>query len=455
MIRTVAKLHSGLVLLGLGVLMLPFCGQKAFAASLPFDTTELTEYLLVGMADGGVGDAIDADNVELGSHKAPAPIFSSFADDSAFGPSLLGNVPDIPLMALPVFGGIDHSGEIAVTSPSGDYTFSNAGIYAQTGVQSADSIGGANDGDSNTFFYDTSFTDAPNVGGDGQGGFPNTLDSFGLANPGVNNNTTGTATEVSTGSVPAQFNISSGNGLTGNVDFNPLLTEINALKTGIPNLSLGDNDGEGNPISFATIDLGSNFTDGAIDKSMHPSDKGFGQSGPITASADSDSDGGTFKVTLDNTGVTVIDFDVEQDKDINLTNYNFVVDGPAGSFALVRIPEGSNFIINQGNVLAGTSGIGLDSIVMSVINAPNDNDTHFNFNDAVVNGVAFWDLGMGDGTINLQNVQGCAQFVGDVINMSNVRLTHCGSGSDRIPEPGSIAILALGGCVLAFAARRR
>jgi hypothetical protein len=306
------------------------------------------------------------------------------------------------------------------------------------GVQSAAPIAAANDGTSNTFYYDPSFTDDPNNAADGAGGFPNTLNSFGLANPGVNNNTTGTATKVATGNVPAQYNIAAGNGLTGNVDFSGLLSEINAAKTGIKNLSSGDLDGNGNPIHFATIDLGPSFTDGAIDKSMHPSDKGFGISGPITATASSPNDKGTFQVTLQNTGLTVVDFDVSQDKDIKLTNYNFVIDGPEDSFAIVRIPEGSNFIVNQGNVLAGTGGIGLDHIIMYVNNGPSDNDTHFNFNDAVVNGIAFWDLGMGNGKINWQNVQGCAQCISDKIDFSNVRLIRC-----VVPEPSSIASLVI------------
>jgi len=408
---------------------------------LPFETDEIRKYLLIGMADGGTADAVDVNDGELGSHKAGAPYEDFTTPSSTFPSELLGNVPDIPLNALPVFGGINHSGNIAVTDDSGDFNFNNVGVYADVGVQTADTAADADDSGDNYFYYGTSFTDDPNVNSDGAGGFPNTLDSFGYTNEVVNHNTTATGKTVAVGDVPAMYDMAEGNGLTGNVDFSALNAEIAAARTAIPAFSPGDLDGNGDPIHFGTIDLGPSFSDGKIDKSMHPDDKGFGVSGDITASASSKNDGGTFLVTVNHAGLTVIDFDVDSGKEILVSNYNFVIDGPEGAFVIVRIPDDSEFSTSQGNVLAGTGGVGCNAIVLVTLNTVTEE--HFDFQNSVLNGVAFWSLTDVDGTINHSNTQGCSQFIGDIIDMDNVRYIHC-----TLPEPATLALLALGGLAL-------
>lgn len=421
----------------------------ADAGTLPLSTAEIDKYLLIGLGPGSKGDAIDIDNGEMGSHKAGAPIDSGFTSGGSTFPNLLGNVPDIPTNALPVFAGIDSSGNMALTDSTGTFNLSNVGIYADLGIHAAASAGTADNGKSNTFYYDASFTDVTD-----SDGFPNTLDSFTAANPGGNghNNTSATGTNVSTGSVSSSFDLSNGNGLTGSVDLSALDAEIAAAKATIPMLNPIDNP----DVSFGTIDLGSGFSDGSIDKSMHPSDKGFGISGDITAAASSSSDGGTFLVTLQNTGLTVIDFDVDAGKDITVSNYNFVIDGPVGSQALIRVPDDSAFLTSQGNVLAGTGGIGLGNIVIASLNEVEE--THFGIQNSVINGVAMWSLTMEDGVIDIDNAQGCAQFIADSIDISNARFTHCGSGptfgGPLIPEPSTLALGLVAGLAL-FSGRRR
>ena len=131
-----------------------------------------------------------------------------------------------------------------------------------------------------TFYFDETFTDVTS-----SSGFPNTLDTFTPANPGANghNNTSATGTNVPTGTVPSTYNFASGNGLTGSVDLSALNAELAAAKATIPMLNSVDNPNA----SFGRIDLGASFSDGSIDKSMHLSDKGFGVSGDISATASS------------------------------------------------------------------------------------------------------------------------------------------------------------------------
>ena len=229
-----------------------------------------------------------------------------------------------------------------------------------------------------TFYFDETFTDVTS-----SSGFPNTLDTFTPANPGANghNNTSATGTNVPTGTVPSTYNFASGNGLTGSVDLSALNAELAAAKATIPMLNSVDNPNA----SFGRIDLGASFSDGSIDKSMHLSDKGFGVSGDISATASSASDGGTFTITLQNTGLTVIDFDVAAGKDITVSNYNLVIDGPAGAHALLRVPDGSSFLTSQGNVLAGNGGIGLKAIIIATLNTVEE--THFSIQNSVINGI--------------------------------------------------------------------
>ena len=139
--------------------------------------------------------------------------------------------------------------------------------------------------------------------------------------------------------------------------------------------------------------------------------------------------------------------------DLELSNQNLLIDGPADAFAIFRIPDDGNFKVSQSNIVVGNSGIGLNNVLFYT-NKP-DNNQHINVSDAIVNGVAFWDLGMKGGEITLNNVQGCTQVVADKINSNNVRLNNCaavfapqgtlsghiyedlnGNGIQEIGEPG-------------------
>ena len=425
-----------------------FSSKPVDAATVPLPTGEINKYLIIGMGPSSDGDAIDIDNAELGSHKAGAPLDSGFTSGgSTFGPNLLGNVPNIPFVptnALPVIGGIASDGNMALTDSTGKITTQNVGVYADLGIHAAEDAVNAigTGGLSSTFYYDEAFTDVTD-----SNGFPNTLTSFTAANPGANghNNTSATGVNVPTGTVDSSYNLADGNGLTGDVDLSALNAELAAVKAAIPMLNAVDN---GN-VSFGVIDL--KLSSGLIDKSMHPTDKDFGVSGDITASASSASDGGTFTVTLTNTGLTVIDFDVDSGEDVTVSNYNFVIDGPVGSSALFRVPDGSSFLTSQGNVLAGAEGIGLNSIIIATLD--DTNDTQFSIQNSVINGIAMWSLMMAGGDIDIDNAQGCAQFVADTVDMSNARFTHCGSGPHLNPEPTSLVLVFL--AVVGFCVPRR
>ena len=144
----------------------------------------------------------------------------------------------------------------------------------------------------------------------------------------------------------------------------------------------------------------------------------------------------------------MIDIDTGGGVDFSLDKSNLVIDGPDDAFAISRVPDDANMLISNSNVLVGNSGIGMDSVLF--FSDKQDNNQHFNFNNTVLNGIAFWSLGQQGGEIHIDNSQGCVQLVADKINLNNVRFNRCafgeltGLGLEPVPEPSSIVLLGAG-----------
>jgi hypothetical protein len=152
---------------------------------------------------------------------------------------------------------------------------------------------------------------------------------------------------------------------------------------------------------------------------------------------------GDLYINLLNPGIHVLDVSAIGG-DWNLGNYDIVIDGPEGAFLIIRIPDGVNMLTANSWIGIGDGGIGLNNVLFYT--SQTDNDAHFSFQNTVFNGVAFWDLstGVGDGAdLQVDNGQGCAQFVAPQIVMNDVRLNYCGP-SFTVPEPNSLALLLAG-----------
>ncbi|MCW5775957.1 MAG: hypothetical protein KIS87_05930 [Phycisphaeraceae bacterium] len=374
----------------------------ASGQSLPFSINESRHFLLIGMGpendfggQKGVGMAVNVNNYELGANKAPVPSTSNFLNGgSSGGPGLLGNVPNIPLNARPVSSGVCGNGNIAITNLRGRFNLQDVGVYGNLGVMTAWSRNNANAGTQNSFHND------PNM-------FPNTFTSTGFTNPGVNHNTGGFGTFVGPGQADQTRRMDANNyaGVTGDVDFAPLRAELAAARSTI---------------------------------------NGLAQTGVLNVSGNGGKIETHTTITL-NPGINVIDI-VTGGSDFLLSNSNLVIDGPADAIGIFRVPDNAKFLISNGNILIGNGGIKLGGAVF--VTDREDNSQHFNFSNTVLNGVAFWSLGLSGGEINIDNAQGCTQLIADKITLNDVRFCNC----SVLPAPGTAFALGLG---LAAITRRR
>jgi len=255
------------------------------------------------------------------------------------------------------------------------------------------------------------------VGGNGDVAIPDDDGNFDVSNIEIWGDSgidcAGGIGSCNTGNSNSDFNgspLSNANGLNGGVDLSGLLSELATAQSALPGL-MGDH----------SISL--HFNDGKWDSDL-----------VINLLA----------------GLTVIDI-ATNGNDLLLENRSLLFNGGANASALVRIPNDANFLVSQSNIVVGDGGIGLTNVLFYT-DKP-DNNQHVSVNDAILNGVSFWDLGDSGGEITFNNVQGCTQAVGDKINLNDVRLNPCGFS---VPEPGA-GLYALVGLLLSAAGggRRR
>ena len=380
---------------------------------------------LEGLFNGGVGDAVDHSNYEIGAIKAPVPANNGppfgtgedWSPDMVFESSVL-NVPGVTIDAgpsgivgiLPQGQNIDYSGNVAITSPDGGFGVSNMGIFAlnqssggptpngmPAGIVTAGPAATAIQNNSNSFFNDVNY--------------PNS----------VNDPT------PQTGDPAMQLAL--GNGVTENHDFSNLRSVLDAAHLEIPGLP-------GAGPEFVKLEINNN---GAyIDLLAGGNGHTIRLLDSITGLSDGEIKGDdlidpTNMYVQLNPGLNIIDFDTGG-TDLLLNNGNIIVDEPADSFAVFRVPTDSQFNINQGNILTGNMGIGPWN-VMFYSDTMGDTSV-FEFNDTILNLIAFWTLGDGAGS-NVNNSQGCVQYVGDKLNMQNIRYVKC-HFSTAIPLPAAV-----------------
>jgi len=392
------------VLFGCCLTLLPLCGSSAHAGILPYSTDELDPYLIVARMSVNGQVTLGTSNFELGAIKAPVPSTDSFLN-SGGGPTLLGAVPDLPGNAATVGQGIGGHGNLAITDPDGELNLSNVGVYADPSIGIQMASNNENDNkSSNSFFNDPNqFPNTFNIGtqtgilvGPGDANQSTRIDKSGGGHPSAN---TGITYGANLGDLDAQ--------LAAN---NVIIGDLNATNTLIVS-----NGNAGQLETSSTIG---------------------GAGGATIAFGAANSLGGVSATITVLSGFNVIDV-VTGGNDFKVENANLVIDGPSDAAVVIRMPGNDNMLITNSNILAGTT-IGLNSTLFFTDQV--ENDSHFNMNNTIINGVAFWSLGSSDiAEIVINDAQGCTQLIAEDINLNDVRFTRCFHN----PEPSTFVLLSI------------
>jgi hypothetical protein len=419
-----------------------------------------------GVFNKGIGDAVDVSNFELGANKAPVQVTSDY------GPGLAGNVPPLTPGALgpaplgitpnpPTPQVITFDGNVAVTSidkfdpmsgKNGTFHFSDVGLFAMNPQAGLPILGipgsmpGVNcAGPANT---DTSNGGCMASNG-GSGNPPNSLfndvnypNSLNSPTPNVGSDLHRLTGDVAAGGTGPN------NGIKGGVGFSDLRMGLDTALTLIPSLS-------GLAPMFCDLEINNsgifhNICSGNVldlDQVIEGSNLG----GQVKGGTPSDPTNLYVKLT---DGLNIIDIDTGGN-DFLLNNANIIIDGSEDARVIFRILNDKNFNINQGNIVIGNMGIGLNNVMF--FSDTTQQSATFTFNDAIFNGIAFWTLGDGSG-IHVNDSQGCVQMVGDKINLQDVRYSRCGfmeMDVPPIPEPSTVLLLGSGLAGLGLWGRRK
>lgn len=390
------------------------------AETVNFSTELSRQYLIIATERLNGNTDVGANNFELGANKAPVPANTSFLN-SGGGPTLEGAVPDLPAGIVPVEQGIGGHGNIAVTDPNGEFELQDVGVYADPGIGIR--VAAPNDSfnkSSNTFFND------PNM-------FPNTFDVNTQTGVDVNPNDADQNTRVDP---TGQGNPSANVGITYGFDHTNLLAELALARTAINGL------GATNVLDVSGGNSGQLENNSTITGGGNSNGSATLTDGPANSLS-----GVTQTLTLPE-GLSVIDIETDEN-DFLISEANFIIDGPAGSSVIFRLPDGESMLINNSNILLGDGGIGRNNILFYT--DQDEESTHFSVSNAILNGIALWSLGDNGGDINVSNSQGSVQLVADIVDMDDVRFTRW--SFIGVPEPATATVLLIG--IAGYAARRR
>lgn len=353
-------------------------------------------------------------------------------------PDTLGIAGDGFADARPLFEGIDWSGNVAITHSGGAIHTSNTDVNANLGIRCAGSANDCDDNISNTAFFDAVSS-------------PNTAQA-----------------------------LAPGTGIAGDVVHTGLLAELDALKTAIAGatseltitrdfdkFNFSDDASPGLPDSTPVV-LASQADMDAL--AVHIDADTLPNRGPLIIDLD--------LLDADNDGIVVIDVD-RGDAAFSITNSDVILTTSEDTLAIFRAVNGLyNYDFENSSIMMGepdwdlaTNPLGLNGEVINdlgalfVIDMFNGQNVVFDLDNVILGGIGLYDLIDLYGTgpriteIDIDNAQGCAQFVSNHVDMQNNRWNRCvtagGGVGLRVPEPATFAIFGLGLVGLGFMRRRQ
>lgn len=349
--------------------------------------------------------------------------------------------PDRLPGARPIFEGIDFTGNVALTGSHSILHTSNTDINASLGIRCTTGVGVCNNGGiSNSSYYDIT---APNtrrdLGPDGGS----------VSNEGMN-----------------QFTAD---------DRNALLVDLAATRDFIVGLqqevlfaqsSFTTADG----LPFTTGEhtgSGSNFASAFVNRNIKDSHD------VVVIDLDA--------IDANDDGFAVVDINAG-DNAFKIDNTDMILKSTQGVKAIFRlIGDTNNYMFVNSSIMLG-DGNANSADVIDELGAIFFNDALsgtnevFDLSNVILGGIGLWDFtdfnksgdtsgngmirlydapgtGVGSGfksrpgsltKLNLQNAQGCAQFIGHEVDMSDNRWTRCEQVASGIPEPSTLLIFGFG-----------
>ena len=419
-----------IVMTSLGI-VLPETGHATL--SVP-SINEIEKYLIVGFKDSAHGDAVNLQNGEFGADRE---VLSTGDHDSPTGASF-PNIRSVfdqrwkpdgseAYLVHPIGGtkiapdeGIDWSGNIALTDGNGELSVSDTDIFADLGN------------------YDPALAEIGIVTASA-----NPVQSISNADYFKQ----GDGPSSSTGLLPSV-------GIQTSVDLAPLTDQINDWKIWLDDAGHGGELGQ----NQLTQDIeNQNYKEGGSDPFVIEllSLGGTARTGTDLSFVDVNGDGFVF-----------IDVSRPGD-DWKINNTDLFIDGPSDLTAIFVLGEDTkNMDTSNSSIQIGEGGIADDGFgaifYKGALGQSGDGDAMFAGSNVVLNGIALWELnegtnGAGENEIDIQNGQGCAQFIGStVLHTSNSRFNKCtyaGSPPTGISEPGTLSLFL--GALLALGWRQR
>lgn len=382
-------------------------------------TNEIEKYLIVGFKKQSEGDAVNLQNGEFGADRqvlsqgGVSPTGASFPTinsvfDQRWTPQNNETHLVHPISGNPIapHKGIDYSGNIAITSPTGRLSVSGTDIFADLGA------------------FDASLDEIGVVAANGS----NPVQSVSNAdyfNSGASQNTP-------LGQLPTNSAGTNGVGFAAGVDLTPLLDELSAWQSFI--------DAAASEGSITQNIENENYKDGSAPFVIEL----LSQGGTANPAAD------LSFVDADGDGFVIVDV-TRGGSDWEINNSDVIIDGPDGVTAIFRVNGQSNTNISNSSIQVGDGGIADDGFGAIFYKGDSEGsgsgDAVFSGNNVVFSGIALWELNegtsdAGKNEIDIQNGQGCAQFIGStVLHTSSSRFNLCTIRGQNVPEPASTASL--------------
>lgn len=431
------------------------------ANALPLlGSTEINKYLVIGTGEGSSGNefsSLQMSDVEIGADQevvsnsdvgAPSQRVGSYnggldltgtwvPNDGDAAVSFVGNrfddtdpdhpddtvgISDLLPGARPIYEGIDYSGNVALTGSLATFESSNVDVNADIGIQCNRDPASCfpNASSTNSYF-------APD--GDSVDPLDITYDPFDDLEQDLN-------------------------ALEGVSQFDPsgLLSDLAEMRDFIVN-----------------IEADFTITSGFVNQNIKDSGAAvITDLDAIDAAGNGD-------------GIAIIDIDMDGAAFV-VNNTDWILQSTMDTDVIFRMADGTQFDFSNSSILLG-DGTGDSTDVINELGAIFFMDAFmgtnelFNLNNVILGGIGLWDFTdfnpdtgellsttslssfdpvIGDNTvINLQDSQGCAQFIGHQVLMSNNRWNRCSQQDASIPEPGIASLIIFGLMYMMLYIRRR